>query len=120
MSRRTSRTRDVFSSCPDARWKRRLNCSFLSFTSCSSSWSGLKALISSAFMASASPGRSVLALDDARLDRKLGGAQPQRLARDRLVDAVELEHDAAGLDAGHPQLRRALARAHPHLGRLLG
>src|SRR5206468_1198231 len=29
MSRRTSRTRDVFSSCPVARWKRRLNCSFL-------------------------------------------------------------------------------------------
>src|SRR3954451_5269741 len=28
MSRRTSRTRDVFSSWPVARWKRRLNCSF--------------------------------------------------------------------------------------------
>src|SRR3984893_3145767 len=36
MSRRTSRTRDVFASCPVARWKRRLNCSFLSLMSSSS------------------------------------------------------------------------------------
>src|SRR2546428_14177050 len=33
MSRRTPRTREVLSSCPEARWKRRLNCSFLSLTS---------------------------------------------------------------------------------------
>src|SRR5258708_4016011 len=37
MSRRTSRTRDVFASCPVARWKRKLNCSFLSLMSSSSS-----------------------------------------------------------------------------------
>src|SRR6266481_1730071 len=47
ISRRTSRTRDVFASCPVARWKRRLNCSFLSLMSSSSSWSGVIALRSS-------------------------------------------------------------------------
>src|SRR5260221_14074428 len=31
ISRRTTRTRAVFSSWPVARWKRRLNCSFLRF-----------------------------------------------------------------------------------------
>src|SRR5205807_7798362 len=41
MSRRTIHTRPVFSSCPVARWKRRLNCSFLSFISSSESWSGV-------------------------------------------------------------------------------
>jgi hypothetical protein len=36
MSRRTWRTRAVFSSCPVARWKRRLNCSYFSFMTSSS------------------------------------------------------------------------------------
>ena len=35
------------------------------------------------------------------------------------ADAVDLEHDAAGLDAHHPEFRRTLARAHAHFGRLL-
>src|SRR5207245_1510288 len=43
MSRRTSRTREVFSSCPVARWKRRLNRSFLSFSTSSSIWSTVMA-----------------------------------------------------------------------------
>src|ERR1700724_4334366 len=47
MSRRTSRTRDVLASCPVARWKRRLNCSFLSLISSSSSWTGVIARRSS-------------------------------------------------------------------------
>src|SRR5882724_8547530 len=50
MSRRTMRTRPVFSSWPVARWKRKLNCSFLSFKSSSESWSGLIARASSAFI----------------------------------------------------------------------
>src|SRR5687767_1518977 len=33
-------------------------------------------------------------------------------------DAVQLEQDAARLDAGDPELRRALARAHADFGRL--
>src|SRR5215211_5618507 len=59
------------------------------------------------------------ALDEARLDRQLRGAEAQRLAGDVLGDAVDLEHDAAGRDARRPELGRALALAHPHLGRLL-
>src|SRR5271167_208217 len=49
ISRRTSRTREVFASCPVARWKRRLNCSFLSLSSSSSSWSGVIVRKSSVF-----------------------------------------------------------------------
>jgi hypothetical protein len=37
MSRRMTRTREVFSSWPVARWKRRLNCSFFSLRTSSSS-----------------------------------------------------------------------------------
>src|SRR5439155_23396585 len=59
------------------------------------------------------------ALDEARLDRQLGGRQLQRLARDLCRHAVDLEQDAAGLDAHNPVFRRALARAHAHLERLL-
>src|SRR5215472_12837070 len=58
MSRRTSRTRDVFASCPVARWKRRLNCSFLSLMSSSSSWSGVIALRSSVLSGSLAAARS--------------------------------------------------------------
>src|SRR5882757_7517409 len=57
MSRRTSRTRDVFASCPVARWKRRLNCSFLSLISSSSSWSGVIVLRSSGLSIGLSPTR---------------------------------------------------------------
>src|SRR5690606_32547670 len=59
------------------------------------------------------------ARNEARLDRKLRGGKGQRLARDLIVDAVDLEQDAAGLDADHPQFRRTLARAHADFGRLL-
>src|SRR6185312_1988822 len=54
MSRRTSRTRDVFSSCPVARWKRRLNRSFLSLSTSSSSWSTVMCLRSSGLSTAAS------------------------------------------------------------------
>jgi uncharacterized protein YjbI with pentapeptide repeats len=36
ISRRTSRTRAVFSNCPLARWNRKLKCSFLSLSTSSS------------------------------------------------------------------------------------
>src|ERR1051325_6384059 len=93
MSRRTSRTRPVFSSWPVARWKRRLNCSFLSFISSSESWSGVIALAAPAFM-------SVLlrkGLYEARLDRQLGGGERERLLGELHRHAVELEQDAARL-----------------------
>src|SRR5262245_60766269 len=115
MSRRTMRTRPVFSSCPVARWKRRLNCSFLSFISSSESWSGVIARASSAFI-------SLLrdALDKARLDRQLRGGKSERFLGELDRNAVHLEQDAARLHARDPQLDAALARAHAHFERLLG
>src|SRR5450631_3062574 len=76
------------------------------------------ALMSSGFMV----GSSTLfrdALDEARLDRQLGGRQRQRLARQQQRNAVDLEQDAARLDARDPELGRALARSHADLQRLL-
>src|SRR5262245_10228125 len=63
---------------------------------------------------------SALPFDDAGLDRQLGRAEPEGLPGGPLGHAVEFEHDAPRLDAGHPQLGRTLARAHAHLGWLLG
>src|SRR3954449_6195923 len=50
MSRRASRSREVFSSCPVARWKRRLKRSFFRLRTASSLWSSLIALMSSTFI----------------------------------------------------------------------
>src|SRR4051812_15369651 len=115
MSRRTMRTRPVFSSCPVARWKRRLNCSFLSFSSSSESWSGVIARTSSAFI-------SLLhdALDEARPDRKLGRGKRERFLGELERDAVHLEQNAARLHPRDPQLDAALARSHADFKRLLG
>src|SRR5499426_3943045 len=65
------------------------------------------------------PGLFRDALDEARLDRQLGGGEPERLARNRHRHAVDLEQHASGLDPGDPEFRRALARAHAHFERLL-
>src|SRR4029079_7563843 len=115
MSRRTARTRPVFSSCPVARWKRRLNCSFLSFISSSESWSGVSARTSSDFI-------SLLhdALDEARLDRQLGRREAEGFLGELQRDAVNLEQDASRLHARDPQLDAAFARTHAHFERLLG
>src|SRR6202049_3493940 len=115
MSRRTSRTREVFSNCPVARWKRRLNCSFFSLSTSSSIWSIVIALMSAAFMSRllADP------FDETGLDRQLGGGQRQSLLGGLPRHAVDIVQDAPGFDARHPELRRALARAHAHFERLL-
>src|SRR2546423_13671547 len=115
MSRRVSRSRPVFSSCSVARWKRRLNCSFLSFISSSESWSGVIARASPAFILLLRD-----ALYEARLDRQLGGRERERLLGEPDRHAIELEQDATGLDARDPQLDAAFARAHAHFERLLG
>src|SRR6476660_7041007 len=116
ISRFTPASAAVFSSAPVACWKRRLN----------SSWRlSSRARASSASVVSWSR-RSLafkgilLALHELRLDRKLHRGQADRLPRQRLGDARQLEHDAARPDHGNPELRRALAGAHPRLGRLLG
>src|ERR1700752_1213681 len=103
MSRRTMRTRPVFSSCPVARWKRKLNCSFFSFISSSESWSGVIARTSSAFIYLLRD-----ALDEARLDRELRGGKAERLLGEVNRNAVHLEQDAARLHARDPQLDAAL------------
>src|SRR3954469_7930877 len=119
MSLRTSRTRDVFSSWPVARWKRKLNCSFFRLSSSSWSWSCDIALMSESLWVDFMACLLADALNEARLDRKLRGPEAQGLAGDVLRNAVDLEHDAARGDAGGPELGRALAFAHAHLGRLL-
>src|SRR5829696_5156127 len=55
-----------------------------------------------------------------RLHRQLLAGQAQRLLGEGLRHAGELEHHAPGLDHDDPALWRALALAHPRLGRLLG
>src|SRR3954469_3335993 len=119
MSRRTSRTRPVFSSWPVARWKRRLNCSFLRFSNSSCSWSAdfvLRSEVRSVdFMIPSLLGDT---LDETRLDRELGSPETKRLAGRLLGNAVDLEHDAARLDPGGPELGSALALTHTHFGRL--
>src|SRR6476620_260012 len=58
------------------------------------------------------------ALDEARFDRQLRGGECQCFARKLDRHAIDLEHDAAGRDTAGPELRRALALAHAHFGRL--
>src|SRR5204862_1771113 len=58
-------------------------------------------------------------LDNLGLDRELAACEPQRLLGERLGDTGQLEHDATRLDDSDPALGRALAGAHPRLGRLL-
>src|SRR4029077_8766142 len=115
MSRRTSRTRAVFSNWPVARWKRRLNCSFFSLSTSSSIWSIVIVLMSAAFMSRllADP------LDETGLDRQLRGGERQRLFGDLHRNAVDLEQDASRLHPRHPEFRRAFARTHAHFERLL-
>src|SRR3954463_11393572 len=117
MSRRASRSREVFSSCPVARWKRRLKRSFFRLRTASSLWSSLIARMSSTFSGAMTLLRN--ARDEARLDRQLGGGKRERLLGGLHGDAVDLENHAAGLDPRHPQFRRTLAGAHADFGGLL-
>src|SRR5581483_9081722 len=113
ISRFASRRRAVFSSEPVAAWKRRLKSSCLvsaSFLSSSSSDSersclGLKELS--------------LSLHDFGLDGQLVAGEAERVAGERLGDAGQLEHHAAGLDHRDPVLGGTLAGSHAGLGRLL-
>src|SRR5947209_2768424 len=113
-------SRDVFSCWPVASWKRSWNSSCLASLSCwmraSSGRSRTAALffaISSDLRLDAGAGDE-LGLDRELLDGALHGAPGQLL-----VHAGELEHDATGLDHGHPPLGVALAGTHARLGRLL-
>src|SRR3954464_11893531 len=60
-----------------------------------------------------------LSLHDLGLHRELLPGEAERLLRERLGHAGELEHDAARLDDADPAFGGALAGAHAGLGRLL-
>src|SRR5438552_3759559 len=113
ISRFASFKRAVFSRAPVTPWKRRLKSSCrVSAKRCSSS---------SSVMSRSSLARKEISLPlhDPRLDRQLPARQAQRLFRQGLVDASELEHDPPGLDHGNPVLGSPLAGAHARLGGLL-
>src|SRR6478609_668964 len=63
---------------------------------------------------------SVLPLHEPGEHRELRGGELERLPRQRLLDAFDLEQHAAGLHHRHPPFRVALALTHAGLGRLLG
>ena len=117
MSFLTCFTRAVLSSWLVAIWKRRLKSSArasLSFAVQSHRQKVHESLL--AFIYSCP---SVSARNDLALDGQLVDGQTQGLLGGLLVDAVDLEHDAAGLHDGDPRLGVALAGTHAGLGRLL-
>src|SRR3954470_161862 len=106
--------RAVFSSAPVAIWKRRLN-KFSRLSARRRTSSSSESSLSSLALKEIS-----LSLHALRLDGQLHPGEAHRLAGERLGHTGELEHDATGLDHGHPVLGRALAGAHAGLGGLLG
>src|SRR5688572_1516743 len=117
MVRRTSRTRDGFSSWLVAAWKRRLNCSRFSSPSCSESWSSVFFERSSNlailnFLAD----RFTEAGDHLRLDRQFLSRALEGDAGERAGNSVQLEQDPARLHARGPEFGRALALALTNLG----
>src|SRR2546430_2145494 len=114
ISRLASFRRAVFSRAPVAPWKRRLK----------SSWrvSANRVSSSSSVRSRSSLARKEISLPrhHSSLDRQLPAREAQGFLGKPLVDAGQLEHDAARLDDGDPVLGRALAGAHAGLGRLLG
>src|SRR3954454_7369145 len=120
MVRRTSRTRDGFSSWLVADWKRRLNCSRFSSSNCCCSWSSvLTERFSFAAILLFLLGQAFAqASDDLGLDRQLLGSPLERSLGKRAGDSVELEQNAARLHASDPEFGRPLAGAHADFGRL--
>src|SRR6266576_1184171 len=95
MVRRTTRTRDGFSSWLVADWKRRLNCSRFSSPSCCCSWSSVLTVRFSfaAILLFLLDQALAQAGDDLGLNRQLfGGALESRLGQ-RTRDSVELEQN---------------------------
>src|SRR4051794_39528536 len=114
MVRRTTRTRDGFSSWLVADWERRLNCSRFSSVSC--------CCISSAVSTVTFPFAAIVLFlrdhalaqtsDDLGLDRQIFRRAREGLPRDGSGHAVEFEQDPARLDPRDPEFWRALAGAH--------
>src|SRR5271170_5028611 len=107
-----------FAAWPVARAMRRLNCSRRSLSSSSPRSLGAFTRKSLAFISA--PSSPDLAFDERRRHGQLGGGQAERLARDFLAHAFDLEQHLAGQHFRHPVLDVALAGAHAHFERLLG
>src|SRR5262249_36473010 len=144
ISLRTARSRPWLSSWPVAAWNRRLNSSSLASASLLSSSSSVAlrrskavkplaitprpprgsrtlALASRAWAACASAsGLNSLAGHKLAFHWQLVHGPAEGLAGHLLRHPGQLEHAPPGLTFGAPPPRRALARAHPGLGRLLG
>src|SRR5689334_21535936 len=107
MVRRTSRTRLGFSSWLVADWKRRLNCSRFRSASCVCSWSSVLTFRSSfrAILRFLSGQGFAEASHDLGLDRQLLRRTLESGLGEVARDAIQLEQDAARLDAGDPDLR---------------
>src|SRR5580692_1323169 len=116
---RTWPTRAGLSSWPVASWKRRLNSSLRASpsrvaSSSPSSWARSVALAIRPLLP------HVRADHEARLEGQLLNGPLHGRARQLLVDAGQLEQDAARVHHGNPQLGVPLPRAHTGLGRLVG
>src|SRR2546423_4303572 len=113
ISRFANFSRALFSSAPVADWKRRLKSSWRRSCRAFSSSSSVMSLMSLALK------EISLSSDELRPQRELRPGEAKRFLGELLRHARELEHHAARLHDRHPVLRRALARAHAGLGRLL-
>src|SRR3954454_3260808 len=114
ISRLTAPRRALDSSAPVADWKRRVKSSCRVSFSLRSRSSSESSRRSFALVKEIS-----LPLHELGLDGELLAGEADGLAGERLRNAGELEHDAAGLDDRDPVLGRALAGAHAGLRRLL-
>src|SRR3954468_21029089 len=99
MVRRTTRTRDGFSSWLVADWKRRLNCSRFSSVSCCCSWSSVLTVRFSfaAILLFLLDQALAQTSDDLGLDRQFFRGARESLSCDRTRHAVELEQNPAWL-----------------------
>src|SRR5690349_23715130 len=116
-SRRAIATRAGFLATPIESWNLRLKSSSPSSRAfCCTSSSDISRHLAAFMIPSERPRTG----HELGLDSDLLGGQAEPLLGRRLIDAFHLVHDPAGLHHRHPELRVALALAHPRLGRLLG
>src|SRR4029077_17495839 len=116
-SRRAIATRAGFLATPIESWNLRLKSSSpISCAFCCTSSSDISRHLAAFMVASERPRTG----HELGLDPDLLRGQAKPLLGRHLVHALHLVHDPAGLDHRDPELRVALALAHPVLGRLLG
>src|SRR5260370_27496073 len=115
--RRAIATRAGFLATPIESWNRRLKSSSpSSWAFCCTSSSDISRHLAAFMVASERPRTG----HELGLDSDLLRGQAEAFLGRRLVHALHLVHDPSRLDHRDPELRVALALAHPRLGRLLG